>query len=104
MHKRIFFFAAVASFLALGAVAGCDDSDSSNNPFNPGGGGDAGRDSGGADAGDGGSNPDGGCSNTPTNCFCGTPTTQAQWLNRCTKSAAIPFTKTVKPATTANLP
>lgn len=102
----------LSSLLAVSAVAlvACDD-DTSNkvnggDTFNPGGG--TGNDSGTdqpADTTDGGSDtPDGGCTNKPAGCFCGTPTTQAQWLNRCTNSAALPVNLTVKPATTANIP
>ena len=47
---------------------------------------------------------DGGCPNKPAGCFCGTPTTQAQWLNRCTTATALPVNLTVPAATTANIP
>ena len=47
---------------------------------------------------------DGGVCGQPAGCYCGTPTTQQQFLNRCTTAAALPVTLTVKPATTANVP
>jgi hypothetical protein len=55
---------------------------------------------------DGGPGADGGggCTNKPVGCFCGTPATQQQFLNRCTNAAALPVTVTVKPATTADIP
>ncbi len=59
-------------------------------------------DAGGSDA----TTADGGvqCSNKPVGCFCGTPTTQAQFLNRCTTSTALPFTITFKAGTATDLP
>ncbi|WP_394820724.1 hypothetical protein [Pendulispora albinea] len=106
MKKQFLFSLAAASFLALGmAAVGCSD----DNPSGPGGpGGPGPRDSGTIDSGnkpDGGSDNDGGaCSNKPAGCFCGKPTTQAQWLNRCTSSVALPFTKTFRAAAATDLP
>ena len=100
----------LSSLLAVSAVAlvACDD-DTSNkvnggDTFNPGGGSDAGNEQPGENPDGGPTTTDGGCPNKPAGCFCGTPTTQAQWLNRCTSSAALPVNLTVKPATTANIP
>jgi hypothetical protein len=91
------------------ALAACsEDSSSSNtssvNPFSPPANTDSGApsSSGGPEAGPG---TDGGaCSGKPAGCFCGTPTTQAQFLNRCTNATALPVIATVKAATTADIP
>ena len=60
----------------------------------------------GVPATDGGNTADTGtpCSNKPAGCFCGTPSTQAQFLNRCTTSTALPFTTTFKAGTATDLP
>lgn len=106
MFNRAFTFIAVIAVSAGAFVVACtDDSSNTSTPtvFNPGGGTDSGTtpnetpDS-------GNSTTDGGCPNQPAGCFCGTPTTQKEWLNRCTKSAALPVNLTVKPATTADIP
>ena len=47
---------------------------------------------------------DGGCPSKPAGCFCGTPSTQKEFLNRCTTAAALPVTLTPKAATTADIP
>ena len=109
MKNRIQIVVAFA-FLALSAgtfVACTDDSStavggtSGGNPLNPG------TDSGTPNpTGDGGPNPgtDGGCPNKPVGCFCGTPTTQKEFLNRCTNAAALPVTLTPKAASTTDIP
>ncbi len=54
---------------------------------------------------DGGTTSDSGaCSNKPAGCFCGTPSTQKEFLNRCTTSVALPFSTTFKAGTAADLP
>lgn len=109
MNSRIQIVVAFA-FLALsaGAVVACSDDSaspvggaSSGNPLNPG------SDSGTPPAkDDGGPTPgtDGGCPRKPAGCFCGTPTTQKEFLNRCTNAAALPVTLTPKAATTTDIP
>jgi hypothetical protein len=107
MYKQTFSLVLIG-VLALGAAtaAGCTDdsasSSSSGNPFNPNTSSSSGSSTtdGGVPADDSGT----GCSNKPAGCFCGTPTTQQQWLNRCTNAAALPVNLTVKPATTADIP
>ena len=95
--------------LAAGTFVACTDDSSSavggassGNPLNPG------TDSGTPPVtGDGGPGPGpgpGGCPNKPAGCFCGTPTTQKEFLNRCTNAAALPVTLTPKAATTADIP
>lgn len=112
--KNHFSILAIASVLAFGGIAviACSD-DSSGTPTGSSSGSTLNPDSGQSSSGTSGTSgtsgssgsTDGGCPNTPANCFCGTPTTQAQFLNRCTTAAAIPVTgETVKPATTANIP
>ena len=103
-------FSGLIALTSVTLFAACDDTSSNkvggDNTFNPGGGSDAGSTQQPGDTTDGGGNTtsDGGCPNKPAGCFCGTPTTQAQWLNRCTSSAALPVNLTVKPATTADIP
>lgn len=99
----------LSALLASSAVAltACDDDGGSkvngDATFNPGGGTDTRREQ--PNTPDGGQETtDGGCPNKPAGCFCGAPTTQAQWLNRCTSSAALPVNLTVKPATAADIP
>jgi hypothetical protein len=112
MFHRSIVVALSGAVLAISAVAsvGCtDDTGSTNNnvaAFNPGAGGPAAGPSASASGGasSGGPTTEGGCSNKPANCFCGTPTTQQQWLNRCTNASALPVTLAVKPATTADIP
>jgi hypothetical protein len=105
MFKTILFSTVIA--LSAVSLAACDDDTgskaSSENPFNPGGGSDAGTQPG-ETTDSGTKQPDSGCPNKPAGCFCGTPTTQAQWLNRCTTSAALPVNLNAKPATTADIP
>ena len=111
MHKRTFALIALAIAVSTAsAMIACSNDDStavngssSGNPLNPGS--DSGLptgDSGGTDS----STPtgDGGCPNKPAGCFCGTPTTQKQFLNRCTNAAALPVNLTPKAATTADIP
>ena len=105
-HKVIFVCAAVfaGSFGLLAAA--CDDGTSggtsSGNPFTPAGDSGPSTSSGNPDSGP--TTTDGGCLNTPANCFCGTPTTQVQFLNRCTKATALPVTVTAPPASTTDIP
>lgn len=104
-HKILLVCASVlvGSFGLLAAA--CDDgssSSSSGNPFTPGADSGPTTPSGSQDSGP--TTTDGGCPNTPPNCFCGTPTTQAQFLNRCTKSIALPVNLTVPPASTTDIP
>jgi len=95
--------------LSAAAVVACSEDAStpvgggtrSTNPLDPG------NDGGPVPRTDGGPTPgtDGGaCPNKPAGCFCGTPTTQKQFLNRCTNAAALPVTLTVPPATLTDLP
>jgi hypothetical protein len=104
-HRIVFSACALALALSTAAFFGCSDSSSStngtNNAFNPGGSSTS-PDGGSSNTAD--TSGDGGACSKPANCFCGTPTTQQQWLNRCTQSAALPVTLTVKAATTADIP
>ncbi len=108
MFKRAIPFIAVLS-ISVAALVACND-DTGTGPnnssgFNPGTPGDGGGSSSGALPDGSTDDSDGGaCSNTPAGCFCGTPTTQKEFLNRCTKSAAIKVDLQVKPATTADIP
>jgi hypothetical protein len=116
--NRAILSALTAGFVisAIAAFGACSDdtaSTSTQQPaFTPGVGNGVGGpstsgstpDAGGSTATSGGPSTSGGCPNTPAGCFCGTPTTQAQWLNRCTTAAALPVSLTVKPATTADIP
>lgn len=105
MFNRAILFTTVLAVSAAAFVACSEDSTSKvngGNPFNPGGGSDSGSPTDNTDGGPG--TTDGGCPNKPAGCFCGTPTTQQQWLNRCTNSAALPVNLTVKAATTADIP
>ncbi|MDB4944709.1 MAG: hypothetical protein JWP97_4243 [Labilithrix sp.] len=99
----------IGAALALSAatfIACSDDtgsaSTSGGSPLNPGDGGTSGA----VDAAsDGSTASDGGtCTNKPAGCFCGTPTTQVQFLNRCTNATALPVNLAVKPATTSDIP
>ncbi len=92
---------------AMTVFACSDDSSSANNTQNPFVPVDAAAST--TPTGDAGPNgdstTDGGCPNKPAGCFCGTPTTQKEFLNRCTEASAVkvvlePFT----PATTLNIP
>jgi len=99
--------AATLLFVAAMTVFACSDDSAStnntNNPFVP-------VDASATNTGDSGANngtdttTDGGCPNKPAGCFCGTPTTQAQFLNRCTTATALPVNLTVPAASTANIP
>ena len=109
MKKNLSFLAilAVVSIGGIAVVACSDDSStpgaSSSGTLNP----DSGSSgSSGSSSGTSGSSgtTDGGCPNTPAGCFCGTPTTQAQFLNRCTTATALPVNLTFTPATSAQEP
>lgn len=94
----------VAVFVVLAsaaAVVACSDDSSSTNPtpFGPSANNDSGAST---EAGPG--TDAGGCTNKPAGCFCGTPTTQQQFLNRCTSAVALPVNLTVKPATVTDIP
>jgi hypothetical protein len=95
---------AVAAIAAFGACSDSSPSNTNQPAFNPGGTSGGTPVDGGNGTSGGPSTTDGGCPNTPAGCFCGTPTTQQQWLNRCTTAAALPVSLTVKPATTADIP
>jgi hypothetical protein len=105
--KKVLGVAGATAFSVFGFIACSDDTPANNNnaTFNPGGNGDAGQQNNNVNDnnnhqtdGDGGT-----CPNNPPNCFCGTPTTQAQFLNRCTTSKGVAVNLTVKPATTADI-
>ncbi len=107
-RKYVLVLGAVLAIASLVVVACNDDSGTSNgttsgNPFN-----NPGTDSGTTSSGGNDSGPtpgtDGGCPNKPAGCFCGTPTTQKEFLNRCTNAAALPVNLTPKPATTTDIP
>jgi hypothetical protein len=101
--KALLFTGVVA--VSAFAFAACSEDDKSQVGGSSGFvGGDSGG--GGQDSGTDGApgTTDGGCPNKPVGCFCGTPTTQKEWLNRCTESTALPVNLTFTPATTANIP
>ena len=107
--RNTILFALAALAIGAASVVACDDGaatsngTSSGNPLNPGT--DAGGPGPGTDGGGPGPGTDGGaCPNKPAGCFCGTPTTQKEFLNRCTNAAALPVTLTPKAATTADIP
>ena len=104
-YKLIGAFGALV-FAALTVFACSDDSSSASNTQNPFVPVDASAST--TTTGDSGASQvtttDGGCPSKPVGCFCGTPTTQAQWLNRCTTATALPVNLTVPAATTANVP
>jgi hypothetical protein len=93
------------------AVACSDDSATTNNaqnPFTPAatnqdGGAASSSGAAASSSGTGTSSGSAACGK-PAGCFCGTPTTQAEFLNRCTNSAALPVTDTSKPATLTDVP
>jgi hypothetical protein len=108
MNRSSLVYAAYAALVLTTTVAvfiGCDDSSSNtpvnNNPFNPPAPTTTSSDGGTTPGTDGGG--DTACSK-PAGCFCGTPTTQEQWLNRCTNAAALPVNLTVKAATQTDIP
>lgn len=105
MNKKAILAAGALFVSALTIFACSDDSTTSNtsgnNPFVPVDASATLFDAGGNNSTD---TTDGGCPNKPAGCFCGTPKTQADFLNRCTNAAAIQVNLTVTPATTANIP
>ena len=106
MNRQVLLVCAAVFVGSFGLLAAaCDDGSSgssSGSPFTPGADSGPGASSGNPDSGPG--TTDGGCPNKPAGCFCGTPTTQAQFLNRCTNATALPVNLTVPPATTADIP
>jgi hypothetical protein len=95
---------ALASAGLVGVACKDDSASSSDTPNDAGEGGTSSSggpgDSGNGDSGDGG----GIFCGQPAGCFCGTPTTQEQFLNRCTKATALPVNLNVKPATKTDIP
>ncbi len=113
MYKQTKFLVAFALVtLSAGVVTACSNDDATPvnsargiNPLDPSTP-DAGSNGGAQPTVDGGPNSgtNGSCSNKPSGCFCGTPTTQKEFLNRCTNAAALTVKLTPKAATTADVP